>query len=126
MIEEIVKNHLDHEYKNKKAKANTGEMCGVLTAQNIGEPATQITLNSVDYNTELVIDWIKNEECPPSRPNEKIGKFIVLPEMLTTSARKYRSNGVIKLQWIYITIQIMYRMNVSQDKMLNYYQRKVK
>ena len=60
------------------------------------------------------------------RKLKRIGKFIVLPEKLTTSARKYNSNGVIRLQWIYFMIQIMYRMNVSQDKMLSYYQSKVK
>jgi DNA-directed RNA polymerase beta' subunit len=69
IIEEI-------EFKFRKAIAQPGEMCGVLAAQSIGEPATQMTLNSVDYNTELVIDWTKKEECPPTRPNEKIGKFI--------------------------------------------------
>lgn len=35
-----------------------------------------MTLNSVEYNTELVIDWTKDGECPPVRPNKKIGEFI--------------------------------------------------
>ena len=50
-------------------------MCGILAAQSIGEPATQMTLNSVEYNTNLVIDWTGPEK-PPVRPNEKIGMFI--------------------------------------------------
>eukprot|EP00924_Labyrinthula_sp_SR-Ha-C_P008403 augustus_masked-scaffold_11-processed-gene-12.79-mRNA-1 protein AED:0.00 eAED:0.00 QI:0/-1/0/1/-1/1/1/0/1836 len=32
-----------------KAKVNPGEMCGVLAAQSIGEPATQMTLNTFHY-----------------------------------------------------------------------------
>lgn len=34
-----------------------------------------MTLNSVEYNTTLVIDWI-SDKLPPKRPNEKIGLFI--------------------------------------------------
>ncbi|TPX58807.1 DNA-directed RNA polymerase [Powellomyces hirtus] len=32
------------------------ESVGVVTAQSIGEPATQMTLNSVEYQTELLLD----------------------------------------------------------------------
>ena len=65
----------DIELKFKKAIVNAGEMCGILAAQSIGELTTQLTLNSVDYNTTLVIDWT-GPQLPPCRPNEKIGKFI--------------------------------------------------
>lgn len=65
----------DIELKYKKAIVNAGEMCGILAAQSIGELTTQLTLNSVDYNTTLVIDWT-GSEIPPCRPNETIGKFI--------------------------------------------------
>ena len=42
VIEEI-------EFKFKKAIAHPGEMCGILAAQSIGEPATQMTLNTFHY-----------------------------------------------------------------------------
>jgi len=32
------------------------EMVGVVAAQSIGEPSTQLTLNSVEYNTEIVVN----------------------------------------------------------------------
>jgi DNA-directed RNA polymerase beta' subunit len=66
----------DIELKFKKAIVNPGEMCGILAAQSIGELTTQLTLNSVDYNTTLVIDWTSPDIIPPCRPNDKIGKFI--------------------------------------------------
>jgi DNA-directed RNA polymerase beta' subunit len=65
----------DIELKFKKALVSAGEMCGILAAQSIGELTTQLTLNSVDYDTTLVIDWT-GPGIPPCRPNEKIGKFI--------------------------------------------------
>lgn len=34
-----------------------------------------MTLNSVEYNENLIIDWTKSE-LPPERPNVEIGKFI--------------------------------------------------
>jgi len=41
--------------KNWKAWAVPGELVGIVAAQSIGEPATQMTLNSVDWDTEIVI-----------------------------------------------------------------------
>jgi DNA-directed RNA polymerase beta' subunit len=64
------------EFKFNRAIATPGEMCGILAAQSIGEPATQLTLNSVEYNTNLVIQWTHPYELPPVRPTECAGLFI--------------------------------------------------
>lgn len=39
------------------AIAHPSEMVGVIAAQSIGEPCTQLTLNSVDWNTEILVDF---------------------------------------------------------------------
>lgn len=41
--------------KYKQAIVNPGEMVGVVAGQSIGEPTTQLTLNSVTYETELLV-----------------------------------------------------------------------
>ncbi len=41
--------------QNWKSWAQPGEQVGILAAQSIGEPTTQLTLNSVDYDTEIII-----------------------------------------------------------------------
>ena len=41
--------------KYKQALVNPGEMVGVIAGQSIGEPTTQLTLNSVIYETEIVV-----------------------------------------------------------------------
>ena len=58
--------------KYLEALVNPSEMVGVVAAQSIGEPSTQLTLNSVEYNTEIMVsengklreyrigDWIEN------------------------------------------------------------------
>jgi DNA-directed RNA polymerase beta' subunit len=40
-----------------KSLIHPGEMVGVIAAQSIGEPSTQMTLNSFHYNTELLVKW---------------------------------------------------------------------
>lgn len=53
--------------------AHPSEMVGIISAQSIGEPCTQLTLNSVEWNTEILIsingqltkckigEWIDNQ-----------------------------------------------------------------
>lgn len=56
--------------KNWQAWVQPGEQVGIIAAQSIGEPSTQMTLNSVDWDTKVMI--AKNGEiiCP------EIGEFI--------------------------------------------------
>lgn len=49
VIDVILKRH-DQSY------AHAGEMVGVIAAQSIGEPATQLTLNSVHYDTMMLLN----------------------------------------------------------------------
>jgi len=56
--------------KHWKAMANPGEMVGIIAAQSIGEPSTQMTLNSVDWDTKIMIAKNGHIVCP------QIGEFI--------------------------------------------------
>jgi len=47
-----------------------GELVGVVSAQSLGEPTTQMTLNSVSYETEILLE-VENEI-----KHFEIGKFI--------------------------------------------------
>ena len=47
--------------KYKQALVNPGEMVGVIAGQSIGEPTTQLTLNSVTYETEILVRNSKKE-----------------------------------------------------------------
>jgi len=41
--------------KNWQAWVQPGELVGIIAAQSIGEPSTQMTLNSVDWDTKIMI-----------------------------------------------------------------------
>lgn len=57
--------------KYKQAIVHPGEMVGVIAGQSIGEPTTQLTLNSVTYETELLVRNAKGEIS-----SVQIGDFI--------------------------------------------------
>ena len=60
----------DIEFRYVKAQCHAGEMVGPLAAQSIGEPTTQLTLNSIAHDERV---WVKNGV---SIKSVKIGDFI--------------------------------------------------
>jgi DNA-directed RNA polymerase beta' subunit len=56
--------------KHKEAIVNPGEMAGVIAGQSIGEPTTQLTLNSLVYAAEIIVRNSKKEIV-----KRKIGEF---------------------------------------------------
>jgi DNA-directed RNA polymerase beta' subunit len=57
-----------------RARVAAGEMVGVLAAQSLGEPVTQMTLNSVEWHAELVIRW--NSPVRGATKNGSVGALI--------------------------------------------------
>jgi rSAM/selenodomain-associated transferase 2 len=56
----------------------------------------------------------------------KHGKFKVLSGKVTTSARKYRENGIYKLQGIFFLIYFLYQLGVPQEKLVKLYKRMIR
>ena len=67
--------------KYKQALVHPGEMVGVIAGQSIGEPTTQLTLNSVTYETEIAVRNSRNEIM-----KVQIGDFVT--EHIEKSAKK--------------------------------------
>ena len=59
--------------QTEMALVEGGTMVGTIAAQSVGEPATQMTLNSVEYDTGLVLRWRK---APAGLRNACIGETI--------------------------------------------------
>jgi len=66
--------------KYKQSIVHPGEMVGVVAGQSIGEPTTQLTLNSVIYETEILVRNSKKEI-----QRVRIGEFI--EEQIQKSAK---------------------------------------
>jgi rSAM/selenodomain-associated transferase 2 len=56
----------------------------------------------------------------------QIEKFVIIPKYLITSARRYRENGVWRLQYHFTVIHLKRRLGHSVESMLDYYQNKIK
>jgi rSAM/selenodomain-associated transferase 2 len=52
--------------------------------------------------------------------------FRLLPRAVTTSARKYLVNGVFRLQGIFTLIVVLYKMGVSQRRLVQLYRRLIR
>lgn len=68
-------------YEFNKAMVEAGEMVGCVAAQSIGEANTQLTLNSVEWNTEIMLKINGNTK------KVKIGEFI--DNYINNSKEKY-------------------------------------
>ncbi|TVR34333.1 MAG: glycosyltransferase [Balneolaceae bacterium] len=51
----------------------------------------------------------------------KTGRFGLITKEVITSARKYRSNGVVRLQLIFFAIWLGYYLGISQDVLVHFY-----
>ncbi len=47
--------------------------------------------------------------------------FVIMRDTVTTSARKYRSNGIARLQLIFTLIVILYYFGASQEMLVHFY-----
>lgn len=71
-------------------------------------------------------DMIVFEDQEITRRLKQLAPFRVLPGPIVTSARKYRENGVWRLQGIYYLINAMYWLGMSQQKMVAVYRRLIR
>lgn len=56
---------------------------------------------------------------------EKETPFRILDSVVTTSARKYRRNGIIRLQMIFGTIHLLYTLGADQETLVRYYRENI-
>lgn len=56
---------------------------------------------------------------------EKRELFHILETEVTTSARKYHDNGIIRLQMIFGTLHLMYALGFDQESLIRYYKENI-
>ncbi len=68
-------------------------------------------------------DHIIMEDNEFIRRLRRDGAFVILDDVVVTSARKYRENGFLRLQLIFTLIFIMYYLGAGQDTLVSWYRR---
>lgn len=71
-------------------------------------------------------DMIVFEDQEITARLRQLAPFRVLPGPIVTSARKYRENGVVRLQGIYYLITAMYHLGMPQQRMVDAYRRLIR
>jgi len=74
------------------------------------------------FNAQLII--YEDNEIISRLYQQK--QFTVIQKSIITSARRYRKNGVWRLQYHFFMIHIKYRLGHSPESMLQYYRKKIK
>lgn len=86
------------------------------------------------FITKILFDEIKgfDEQYIIYEDNEIISRlykrkqFVVLPEYVITSARRYKENGVYNLQYHFSIIHLKRNLGHSAESMLEYYKRNIR
>lgn len=97
--------------KFEEAYVNPGEMVGAIAAQSIGEPSTQMTLNSVDYATSLAIVWT-SKSAPPAPVDGPVGTLIDALMLERAAEVQVQPDGVTE----YLPLEKGEAMALSCDK----------
>ena len=113
---------LDHWFLN----ANAWFTCFDINAFRYGDQSLFVTrevfLRAGGFSEKHIV-MEDNEIIKRLRMN---GKFIIIPKEVITSARKYVTNGVFKMQGIFYLMYFMYRLGFSQEKLLAMFRKLVK
>ena len=62
--------------RSQKALVANGDPIGIVAAQSASERFTQTTLNSVDWETCMVVQWTSKHGPPPAPADGEIGRFV--------------------------------------------------
>ncbi len=54
---------------------------------------------------------------------KRLANYSIIPKNVITSARKYRNNGIIRLQFAFILIYLFFRFGAGQDRLVRVYKR---
>ncbi|MCH8557056.1 MAG: TIGR04283 family arsenosugar biosynthesis glycosyltransferase [Balneolia bacterium] len=71
-------------------------------------------------------DLVVMEDNEMMRLLRKRGRFVVMENYVTTSARKYQENGFVRLQFIFSMIFIFHYLGASQKMLVQFYRDMVK
>jgi len=96
-----------------------------LNAFRFGDQSLFVTKALFDsiggYDSELIV----MEDNVIVRRIKREEPFIIIPEEVVTSARKYRGNGTVKLQLIFTLIYVLFFLGVPQKKLVRIYRKLV-
>ncbi len=117
---------LAFDYEHWFLKANAWFTRFDVNAVRFGDQSLFVTKNVFQKSGGFREDLSMMEDQEIIHRLKKHGKFKVLNDYVTTSARKYLDNGVFRMQGIFYRIWAMYYLGYSQEQMLKVHRRLIK
>ncbi len=68
-------------------------------------------------------DHVIFEDYQMIKKLKKQGRFVIMKQPVVTSARKYRQNGIFRMQGIFYLMYFLYKLGFSQQKLVGTYRR---
>ncbi|MBA2249995.1 MAG: TIGR04283 family arsenosugar biosynthesis glycosyltransferase [Chitinophagaceae bacterium] len=117
---------LAFDYDHWFLKANAWFTRFNVNAVRYGDQSLFVTKEIFEKSGGFRDDLLMMEDQEIIYRLKKHGRFKVLNDVVTTSARKYLDNGVYRMQCIFYRIWAMYYLGYSQQQMLMVYRRLIR
>ena len=92
-----------------------------LNAFRFGDQSLFVTGTLFETLGGFRSDYTVMEDNDMVRRIKDIAPFKIVKDKVITSARKYRANGVFRLQFIFFSIYVLFFMGFSQQKLVHIY-----
>ncbi|MEP6681856.1 MAG: TIGR04283 family arsenosugar biosynthesis glycosyltransferase [Parafilimonas sp.] len=117
---------LQFDYNHWFLKANAWFTKFDVNAVRFGDQSLFVTANVFNKCGGFSEDLYMMEDQEIIHRLKKFGRFIVMNNVVTTSARKYHDNGIYRMQAIFFRILFLYYMGYSQERLLKLYKRLIR
>lgn len=117
---------LAFDYDHWFLKANAWFTRFDMNAVRFGDQSLFVTKEIFEKAAGFREDLLMMEDQEIIHRLKKHGRFKVLNDVVTTSARKYLDNGVYRMQGIFYSIWGMYYLGYSQEQMLKVHKRLIR
>ena len=97
-----------------------------VNAVRFGDQSLFVTKNVFNKSGGFKESLLMMEDQEIIHRIKKYGKFIVMNDVVTTSAKKYLDNGIYRLQAIFFRIWLLYYLGYSQEYLLKLHRRRIK
>ncbi len=114
---------LSFDYDHWFLKANCWFTQFDVNAVRFGDQSLFVTKDAFEKAGGFREDLLMMEDQEIIGRIKKKGKFKVMDGAVITSARKYRDNGIYRMQGIFFLIWLMYYLGFSQQKLLRLHRR---
>lgn len=97
-----------------------------VNAVRFGDQSLFVTKNVFEKSGGFREDLYMMEDQEIIHRIKKFGRFIVMNDVVITSARKYHDNGIYRMQAIFFRIWLLYYLGYPQERLLKLHKRLIR